>query len=241
MGPRPARGLSARRPRWRAYLLLARVSNLPTVWSNVLAGMMAAGAVVSPETFARLALSISLFYVGGMFLNDAFDAEIDARQRPERPLPSGDVTLREVFTVGAALLVAGLLLLPREGPSLLFGALLAAAIVFYDYQHKGAAFAPLVMGICRGLVYVIAGAATAGVTGAVVAGALVMTAYVAGLTVVARLAGADARWLVPLLIAGISLVDAGVIAVVSSSFSIALVAAAAFPLTLLLQRVVPGD
>ena len=41
-----------------------------------------------------------------------------------------------------------------------------------------------------------------------------MTAYVAGLTVVAKRAGANARWLIPALIAGISMVDAVFILVV---------------------------
>jgi hypothetical protein len=68
-----------------------------------------------------------------------------------------------------------------------------------------------------------------------------MTSYVGGLTVVARLSGARARWLVPILIAAISLVDAVVIAAVSSSYGLALLAATGFPLTLALQRVVPGD
>ena len=241
MGPQPAVALGTRRPRWRAYLLLARVSNLPTVWTNVLAGVAVSGALVSWPIAAPLALALSLFYVGGMFLNDAFDTEIDSRQRPERPVPAGDVSRGEAFGVGGGLLAGGMLLLPFQTATLLPGMLLAVAIVFYDYQHKGVPFAPVVMGICRGLVYVIAAGATGGVTNAVVIGGLVMTAYVIALTVVARRAGAQARWLVPLLIAGISLVDAAVIAVASGAYATAVVAAMGLPLTWLLQRVVPGD
>ena len=89
MGPRSAEAVTARRPRWRAYMLLARVSNLPTVWSNVLAGTMAAGAAtIDAGSAVRVLLAASLFYTGGMFLNDAFDADLDARVRPERPLPA---------------------------------------------------------------------------------------------------------------------------------------------------------
>lgn len=73
---------------------LGRVSNLPTVWSNVLAGAALAGAAgVSPPALVALMIAISLFYVGGMWLNDAFDAEIDARERPERPCRA-TITLR---------------------------------------------------------------------------------------------------------------------------------------------------
>jgi hypothetical protein len=90
-------------------------------------------------------------------------------------------------------------------------------------------------------VYVVAAAATAGVTVSAALGALVMTSYVAGLTVVAKFSGANARWLVPVLIAGISIVDAVFIAIVSSSPFLTLIAAGALPLTLFLQRFVPGD
>ena len=209
----------------------------------MLAGVIAASGASGASDIAlllRLGFAVSLFYIGGMFLNDAFDADIDARTRPERPLPAGDVTRGEVFAGGAVLVAAGMLSLPAE-PTMLLGAALAAAIVFYDFRHKANALAPLVMGACRGLVYLIAGAAAGGVSTAVIVGGMLMTTYVVALTVVARQAGANARWLVPLLIAGISIVDALFIAFVTSSSGLALVAAAGFPLTLLLQRVVPGD
>jgi 4-hydroxybenzoate polyprenyltransferase len=233
-----------RRPRWRAYLLLARVSNLPTVWSNVLAGFLGAlamPAILNAGLLIQVAVAVSFFYVGGMFLNDAFDADVDARTRPERPLPARDVTRQEVFAGGAVLLAVGLLTLPADRTTRLLGVALAAAIVFYDLRHKGDAFAPLVMGACRGLVYAIAGAAAGELSTAVLIGGVVMTVYVVALTIVAKQAGPAARWLVPLLIAGISIVDAIFIALVTSSVPLALAAAAGFPLTLLFQRVVPGD
>jgi 4-hydroxybenzoate polyprenyltransferase len=184
----------------------------------------------------------SLFYTGGMLLNDAFDAPFDRTSRPERPIPNGDVSRGEAFGAGAGLLAAGLALLAGHGAAVGLGLVLAAAIVFYDARHKGHAFAPIVMGACRGLVYLIAAAAAGGVTRAAMAGAAVMTAYVASLTVVAKRAGADARWLVPLLIAGISLLDALFVLVMAPAlWRLAIVAALGFPLTLALQRWVPGD
>jgi len=98
---------ASKRPRWRAYLLLSRVSNLPTVWSNVLAGVVAGTSIDSLSPFASrapvamLLLSASAFYTGGMFLNDAFDAPFDRRVRPERPIPRGEVGLREAFVLEA--------------------------------------------------------------------------------------------------------------------------------------------
>ncbi len=73
----------------RIALRLGRVSNLPTVWTNVAAAAVLAGVPLASLGVLALALACSLFYVGGMFLNDAFDREFDRRVRPERPIPSG--------------------------------------------------------------------------------------------------------------------------------------------------------
>lgn len=231
-----------RRPRWRAYLLLARVSNLPTIWSNTLAGAAAAGAAASPHTLLTVALATSLFYTGGMFLNDAFDVRFDRTHRPERPVPAGDVSRAEAFVGGGVLLLGAELLLVSQALTLALGALLAAAIVLYDSRHKHVAWAPVVMGACRGLVYCLSAAAiSAALSGAVLAGAALMIVYVSLLTVIARRAGANARWLVPTLIAGISILDAVFVAAIGGPWTLAVIALAGFPLTLFLQQYVPGD
>ena len=238
----PAERVSGvRRQRWRSYLVLSRISNVPTVWTNVLAGMCLSSATVSPEVFLRVGMAISLFYAGGMFLNDAFDAPFDRRFRPERPIPSENLTRTEVFLAGGVLLAVGELLLASRVESLLFGLALAAAIVFYDFRHKGSTMAPVVMGTCRGLVYCIAAASVAGLNLAVAIGAAVVGVYVVALTVVSKLAGHNGRWLIPCLIAGISLLDAALIALLSPWRTLAVIATSGFVLTLFLQRYVRGD
>lgn len=177
-------------------LRLGRVSNLPTVWTNVAAGIALSGALLSPALFLALALAFSLFYVAGMYLNDAFDREIDARERPERPIPAGLVPARTVFAAGFGLLAAGWLLLlaigylPAEGTGWrgpLAGALLAAAILLYDAWHKGNPLSPLLMGLCRLLVYLGAGAAAAAaLPPALLIAAGVALAYLIGLTYAAK-------------------------------------------------------
>lgn len=230
-----------RRHRWRSYLVLSRISNLPTVWTNVLAGMCLSSAVVAPDIFLRVGIAISLFYVAGMFLNDAFDAPFDRRSRPDRPIPAEELSRGEVFVAGGLLLAIGELLLAPRAEALIFGGALAGAIVLYDYRHKGSSVAPLVMGACRGLVYCIAAASSAGLNVAVVIGAAVVASYVVALTIVSKIAGPSARWLIPCLIAGISLLDAVLIAMLSSSAALALIAVGGLPLTLFLQRYVRGD
>jgi 4-hydroxybenzoate polyprenyltransferase len=172
------------------YLRLGRVSNLPTVWTNVLAGVVLAGALPPATTVVFLAAALSLFYVGGMFLNDAFDRAIDARDRPERPIPSGAIGAGEVFTIGYALVAAGVALIAWHSPRL--GAVasalaLAAAIILYDARHKENPFGPALMGLCRLLVYTTAALAVSPTLGRpVVVGALCLFAYLIGLTYSAK-------------------------------------------------------
>ena len=83
----------------RALLVLGRVSNLPTVWSNCLAGWLLGGGG-EWNRFAELCGGATLLYVGGMYLNDAFDAEFDAEYRRERPIPSGVISRGSVWRLG---------------------------------------------------------------------------------------------------------------------------------------------
>ena len=90
----------------RTYLVLGRVSNLPTVWTNVLAGTVLSMAVpgLSNGQLLTLLVAMSLFYLGGMYLNDAFDAEIDAAERSDRPIPTGKIGEGQVWALGFAML-----------------------------------------------------------------------------------------------------------------------------------------
>lgn len=171
----------------RIALRLGRVSNLPTVWTNALAGTVLAGGELGPR-FALILLAFSLFYTGGMFLNDAFDAGFDAVSRPERPIPAGEIGRRQVFAWGIGLLAAGNALLAWIGllPALA-GLALAAAITFYDWHHKQNPLGPVVMGSCRALVYVGAGLCyTLALPRELWAGAALMLCYLIGLTYIAK-------------------------------------------------------
>ena len=180
------------------WLRLGRVSNLPTVWSNTLAGSVLAGSAVAlpPSVSLGLCLALSCFYVGGMYLNDAFDREIDRRERPERPIPSGVVRASTVFAIGFSLLFAGIGssfwiargLDPNHGSrTLLAGLALAAVIVLYNLHHKRNPLSPLLMGLCRVLVYVTAACATAGAPSqAVWLGAAALLSHLIGLTYAAK-------------------------------------------------------
>lgn len=145
----------------RALLELCRISNLPTVWTNVIAAWVIAsgGANWRPELLWLL-IGASLVYSAGMILNDTFDAAWDRKNRPERPIPSGRIGLETSWALGSGGLVGGYLIMVFAGGSgAVVTALLLAAIVFYDAYHKPWAGSVLVMGACRTLLYLAAGSA----------------------------------------------------------------------------------
>lgn len=117
-------------------LRLGRVSNLPTVWTNALAGAVLAGGAPA-SAIVTAALALSLFYIGGMWLNDAFDAQIDAAERANRPIPMGEAGRGTVYLVGYGLLAAGILVSFTLGAAAgATGGVLALAVVLYDWLHK---------------------------------------------------------------------------------------------------------
>jgi 4-hydroxybenzoate polyprenyltransferase len=234
-------------PRVALALRLGRVSNLPTVWTNVLAGAALGGGQVTLGTIVPLGIALSLLYVAGMYLNDAFDASWDAVHRRERPIPSGAVGAGTVFRAGFGMILAALVLL-RLGPGGArasgAGAVLAGLIVAYDALHKRvpALAAAAMMAGCRALVYVTAARAVAPSLGApVAAGVAVLVAYLMALSLIARQETRDARLprLVGLMIAGISLLDAGLL-VLAGHLALGALAGAAFLLTRRLQRRIAG-
>lgn len=180
---------AARAPLLAATLLkLGRVSNLPTVWTNVLAGAVLCGGDWRNWRLGLMLVAMSSFYVGGMYLNDYFDRAIDGRERPERPIPSGQISAQAVAAIGFCLIGAGAIATAAMGPAAAaMAALLAISIVAYDLHHKANPFAPVVMGACRALVYgATATALSGGVTIFVAVAAVAIAAFVAGLTYAAR-------------------------------------------------------
>ena len=135
---------------------------------------------------------MSLFYVGGMYLNDYFDRAIDARERPGPPDPERRhrPRPRSSPSVSACWARASCCSPSSRRTAALAGGVLAGAIVLYDAWHKGNPIGPLVMGLCRMLVYAVAGfAATATPDTALYRGGLALLAYLVGLTYVAKQEG----------------------------------------------------
>ena len=178
-------------------LRLGRISNLPTVWTNVLVGALLAGGSLADPRLPLLMLALSLFYVGGMFLNDAFDREFDALHRPERPIPSGQVSARQVFAFGFGLLALGMAVRGRRHPAhwtaRRHGARSRRArrsprrSCYYDAHHKDNPLSPLIMGLCRVLVvFTAAFSVAAMLPTAVFLAAIALLCHLIGLTYIAK-------------------------------------------------------
>jgi 4-hydroxybenzoate polyprenyltransferase len=224
-------------------LRLGRVSNLPTVWTNVLAGVVLGGGP-PPALVPALAFALSLFYIAGMVLNDAFDHRFDAEHHPHRPIPSGAATLRSVFIAGFILLAAGLaVLVLLAGPKSAWGGgILAVLIILYDASHKKNPLSPVLMALCRVAIYAIAALAVRGsLTLPLGIGAAVLFGYLTLLTLVAKRESHPPRrpWLIGTLVAGICLVD-GVLVAALGHPGWAAACGMMFCLTRLLQKKIPG-
>lgn len=149
------------------WIELFRLSNAPTVASNVLAGV-AIGLLArlgdTPTPWvesAALIAGVLLIYSAGMVLNDVFDVRVDAQERPARPIPSGRVRRGTARVVGLAMLTAGTALLAWLGHDTLpWAVLLAATVLLYDTLHRQIPASWLLLGLCRGVVIVIAARAT---------------------------------------------------------------------------------
>ncbi|MGZ8941056.1 MAG: UbiA family prenyltransferase [Limisphaerales bacterium] len=171
----------------RSLLVLGRASNLPTVWSNCLAGWFLGGGG-SFSGFVLLCLGATCIYTGGMFLNDAFDADFDRQHRSERPIPSGAISLGEVWGFGVGWLVLGSVMLAFFGmETAIITILLVFSIVIYDAVHKAFAFSPFLMALCRLLLFLVAASASdEGVTGLAIWSSFALALYIVGLSYAAK-------------------------------------------------------
>lgn len=181
----------------RAYAELARISNLPTTFSNVLVGaaigISSANASATTDDLWMIIplawIAIACFYMAGMAMNDLFDAKIDRTERPHRPIPSRRVSAGGAMRFIVGLMLIGFIAAAALGvPALLATGVLAALIVFYNLFHAKTAASVVLLGLARAMVYVVAALAVAEAVDwrliKVLGGALVL--YTIGFSLIAR-------------------------------------------------------
>jgi len=139
-------------PRVKAYLQLMRLPNVFTAIADIVAGyVMVRGFAVSIAELGALVLATSGIYAAGCVLNDFCDREVDARERPSRPLPSGVVSGREALLLTFFLFAAGIFGAYLAGPASFFLALaIVLLVIVYDTRSKQHDIVgPLNMAACR--------------------------------------------------------------------------------------------
>ncbi|MFC1749946.1 UbiA family prenyltransferase [Pseudomonadota bacterium] len=195
--------------RVKTWMTLGRVSNLPSVWTNVFAAaLLAQASLLSSSDLQLLSLrpdvsvwlgcivALSLMYLGGMFLNDAFDADWDRQHKNTRPIANGEVSVRSVWTNGLIMLALGAALIGFLYQSQasadtgsywgwLAAVLLALTITLYNAVHKSFSHSAWFMGACRLGVYLIAALLLAELTQVLLLAAVSLLLYIAGITYVA--------------------------------------------------------
>ncbi|MBL8811941.1 MAG: UbiA family prenyltransferase [Planctomycetaceae bacterium] len=181
--PRPSTAL--------AWLRLIRIPTVFTALSNVLCGyfvtrLPVANSLADHPTLFWLLASTTGLYLGGMVLNDVFDASLDAIERPERPIPSGQISRTAAACFGAFLMLVGIGAAAFVGMlSLAVAVLITVAVLSYDARLKSTPFGPFNMGLCRGL-NLLLGASTIPIEQlqkhAVVVSAIALAVYIVGVT-----------------------------------------------------------
>ena len=143
-----------------AHIKLTRPANIVTAIADILAGAAISGAVYTLiqgvdatilNSIAWLVLSTIGLYGGGVAFNDVFDAELDRVERPERPIPSGQASVKSAGIMATVLLFIGVLAAWQvSGFSALIALVVAILAVLYDAwgKHQNI-FGPINMGLCR--------------------------------------------------------------------------------------------
>lgn len=176
----------------KALLSLTRPANLVTAIADVLAGMAIAGYFNGFRPAAGpvgwLCLATICLYGGGVVFNDVFDAELDAVERPERPIPSGIVSKGAAAGLGAGLLVIGIgtSFMVNQTAGLLAVGIAVASVVYDRYGKHHTLLGPLNMGLCRGLNLLLGVSVIAEQVGLWAWVGLVPIVYIAAITMISR-------------------------------------------------------
>lgn len=183
-----------------AYLQLMRPANIITAIADILLGVFMAFSLAGDGFFSQTApvdkwedlvlllLSTIGLYGGGVVFNDYFDADLDAIERPERPIPRGDATRQGASYLGAALLAIGVTAaFAVNGTSGKIAVVIAVLVLAYNSIAKHSAiFGPIVMGLCRGGNLLLGMSVIPAVLGGYWFVGIIPLIYIQGITLISR-------------------------------------------------------
>jgi geranylgeranylglycerol-phosphate geranylgeranyltransferase len=114
-----------------AFIRVTRPHNAVVAGLTALLGYLIATGTLTPPSLL-LAVVVALITAGGNVINDIYDVEIDRINRPERPIPSGEISLAGAKAYTVALFAVGLLAATLTTP-LCLAIALANAVVLIAY------------------------------------------------------------------------------------------------------------
>lgn len=183
------------------YIRLTRPANVITAIADIMAGFAISGAALvlfsdglpgEPlyhlNALLWLILSTIGLYAGGVAFNDVFDAELDRKERPERPIPSGEASVGRAAVMAAALLLMGVIAAWQVS---LISGMIALAVAFlsllYDAWGKHQDFfGPVNMGLCRSGNLLLGVSAVPVMVGEVWYLGFIPLVYIAAITMISR-------------------------------------------------------
>jgi 4-hydroxybenzoate polyprenyltransferase len=131
-----------------------RPANIITAWADILLGFAASGAIILNHLvpLAWLLLATTGLYGGGVVFNDVFDAELDAKERPERPIPSGRANLQRATMLGSLLFFVAIVAAFQVSwlSATLAATVTLTALTYDGFTKHHPILGPVNMGICRG-------------------------------------------------------------------------------------------
>ena len=138
------------------YFQLFRIPNIFTVPPDIMAGYFITATiksnVINYNDLLILGFSSVFLYIGGLITNDLFDFDIDKKERPNRPLPSGKINKNTTIFLSFLFLGSGFLLaLSMSLTSALVSVILVMMILSYNYKLKNGVSRPFLMGSIRAL------------------------------------------------------------------------------------------
>ncbi len=177
----------------KAYFQLLRPANIVTSVADIFAGISIAGFIFSSDTQSiqtvlLLVIATKCLYGGGIVYNDVFDAELDAVERPERPIPSGRVSKQSAAIFGSVLLIIGILaaFLNSTQSGLIAIAVAISALVYNRFGKHHDIIGPINMGLCRGGNLILGMSAVATAPAELWYLGIIPVIYIAAITMVSR-------------------------------------------------------
>lgn len=177
------------------YLRLARPANIVTAVSDILAGVAIVGFLgsglagnLSLTPVILLCIATVGLYGGGIVFNDVFDRELDKRERPERPIPSGLISAKAASIWGGSLLLLGCLFAFLVNATAGVMALLvtASALVYNRWGKHSTWLGPINMGLCRSFNLLVGMSVLPAVMPEFAYLAVVPLVYIAAVTTISR-------------------------------------------------------